>query len=193
MTRRLGQILVTWAVTAAAVTVLTLALPKRGLAQETCPPGQAAQASATGETPCAGKAPLPMYERGETAQQTLLATRQRYQAWLVSQPPARAAVAFGPWLATTPRPSADADQRIIPSQELDPGAKLPDGQPLWTQNNELADGKVAKFLSGSGETAVYLMRTIRAERPLRLTVGIGGGDHLDVWLGGQPGCPPIRV
>ena len=61
-----------------------------------------------------------------------------------------------------------------------------DGRALWSPQNELTDGKVVKFLSGSGGAVACLTRTVRAKQPVRLTVGIGGGEQLDVWLNGRP-------
>ena len=49
----------------------------------------------------------------------------------------------------------------------------------------MTDGKPVKFLAAPGQTAVFLARTIRASSRCTLTVGIGGGDRLDVWLNGR--------
>nr|MCU0978732.1 LamG domain-containing protein [Pirellulaceae bacterium] len=134
----------------------------------------------------AGDAVGPLYLRQENLQKTLLTTRQRYTAWLADQPAARAAVEFSPWLATPPLPSTDAEKHVRPAESLDPTAKHTDGRALWTTQNDLPDGKVVKFLSGSGGTVACLARTVRAKQPVRLTVGIGGGEQLRVWLNGQP-------
>jgi len=126
-----------------------------------------------------------MYERGKTLQETLLATRHRYLAWLVEQPSARKAVHWGPWLATPLLPSAEVDRRVRPADGIESGAKLADGRTLWSAQKGLADGKVVGLVAGSARDAVYLARTIRAQRPVRLTAGIGGGDRLDAWLNGR--------
>ncbi len=126
-----------------------------------------------------------MYERRGTPQETLLATRHRYSAWLVEQPAARQAVTFGPWLATPPMPLDQVDRQIRPEVGADLNAKLPSGQALWTPQRDLTDGKAVKLPAKSGKTAVCLARTVRAKRPVRLTVGIGGGDRLEVWLNGR--------
>jgi hypothetical protein len=73
----------------------------------------------------------------------------------------------------------------LPDNGVDTAAKLPNGQSLWSPREQLIDGKTVKFVSGSGETAVYLTRTVNAKRPTTLTIGIGGGDQLDVWLNGR--------
>ena len=127
----------------------------------------------------------PLYEEGGSLQETLLATRQRYSEWLGVQPSVRKTVELGPWLATPLLPSAEADERVRPARGVEPVARLADGRELWSEKKDLTDGKVVNFVAGSGTAAVYLTRSIRAKRPARLTVGIGGGDRLDAWLNGQ--------
>lgn len=127
----------------------------------------------------------PLYERAGSLQETLLATRQRYSAWLGAQPSARNAVEFGPWWATPVLPSAEADERVRPAHGVEPTARLADGRELWSERKDLTDGKVVKLVSGSTGDAVYLARMIRAKRAARLTVGIGGGDRIDAWLNAQ--------
>jgi len=126
-----------------------------------------------------------LYQRDQDLQKTLLAARQRYAAWLTEQPAARAAVEFSPWLATVSLPAAEAEKHVQPAGAIDPNAQYAAGRALWIPQNELVDGKAVKFLSGSGGAVVYLTRTVRAKQPTRLTVGIGGGDQLDVWLNGR--------
>jgi len=126
-----------------------------------------------------------IYVRADSLQQTLLATRAHYREWLARQPAAREAVAFDPWLATQALPPAEADKLVRPAEGIDTAAR-PDGdQALWSPREDLIDGKAVKLVGGTGETAVYLTRTVRAKEKTRLTVGIGGGDQLGVWLGGQ--------
>ena len=142
------------------------------------------QPSAVDHTKGEGLA-LPLYQRDESLPATLIATRQRYSAWLAEQPSARKAVEFGPWLATGVLSAADADKRVDPAEDIDRNARLKNGQTLWSPQKALIDGKTTKFVTGSGATAVYLTRVVRAEQKVRLTVGIGGGDQLDVWLNGR--------
>ncbi len=164
-----------------ATTALLVTLPRTALAEQTRPSEQSSSAHSGGAA-CAKHA---LYERKGTLQETLLAVRQRYWAWVVEQPAAREAVEFGLWLTTPLLPSADAAREVRPAEGIDPSAQRKDGRALWSEKKDLVDGKVVKFLSGSRETAVYLTRTVRAKRPVRLTVGIGGGDRLDVWLNGR--------
>jgi hypothetical protein len=126
-----------------------------------------------------------MYQKRATLQETLLATRQHFSEWLAQQPAVRQAVTFGPWLATPVMPRDQADRAIGPDGGVDLNAKLPGGQPLWTPQKELLDGKLGRLPHNSPNAAIYLARPVRAVRAARLTVGIGSGDRLDVWLNGQ--------
>ncbi|NUQ65601.1 MAG: hypothetical protein HUU20_24290 [Pirellulales bacterium] len=124
----------------------------------------------------------PIYRRADSLQQTLLLTRSRYETWRTQQPEARQAAVFGAWLASLPLPAAEAEAIVRPAEGFDPGAKQPNGQPIWSPRVDLVDGKAVNFVSGAGNMAVYLARTVRAGQPVRLTVGIGGGDRMEVWL-----------
>lgn len=137
-------------------------------------------------TPCCGNDDLapPTYQRQPSLQQTLLATRHQYAKWLTEQPAARKLVELGPWSATPLLPMAELDKAVQPGKQIQLDAKLPDGRPHWT-TPKLPDAKVASFLSGSNDKAVYLTRSIDAKEPCKLTVGIGAGDRLDVWLAGK--------
>ncbi|MEA1951871.1 MAG: hypothetical protein U9N87_10830, partial [Planctomycetota bacterium] len=78
--------------------------------------------------------------------------------------------------------AADAEKQVRPAYGIDLGVRPTNGRTLWSPRKDLVDGKAVKFVGGSGDTFVYLTRTVSAKRPVRLTVGIGGGDRLDVWL-----------
>ncbi|MFV1966283.1 MAG: PKD domain-containing protein [Pirellulaceae bacterium] len=129
--------------------------------------------------------PPSLYQKKDRLSATLLATRQRYLAWLAEQPAIRTSVQPGPWLGTPPRTAADAEILVRPSERVDEKERLANGERLWSPRKDLVDGKVVTFVTGSGETSVYLLRTLRAQRAGRLTVGIGGGDRLEVWLNGR--------
>jgi len=137
-------------------------------------------------TPCwADDNPVPpMYQRHDSLQQTLLATRQHYATWLAQQPTARKAVEIGSWFSTPLLPANQADKAVQPDATVNLDAKLPDGRPLWTKPN-LPDGKTSRYHSGSADKAVYLTRSIKAKQPCTLTIGIGAGNRLDVWLAGK--------
>ncbi len=164
-----------------ATTALLVVLPGTQRAEQARASEQPRTAQPEGRIP----AKHALYERKGSLQETLLEIRQRYRAWLVEQPAARKAVEFGLWRTTPPLPLADAARDVRPAEGIDPHARQKDGKALWSEKKNLADGKVVKFLSGSGDTAVYLTRTVRAKRPVRLTVGIGGGKRLDLWLNRQ--------
>lgn len=141
----------------------------------------------------------PLYQREANVPQTLLAARQRYAAWLAEQPAVRAAVEFTPWLTTGPLPPAEAERAVRPTGAVAPQSGHEDGRGQGTPQpgieeagpvfsppqNEWSDGKVVKFLSGSNGAVAFLTRVVRVAQPARLTVGIGGGDQLDVWLNGR--------
>lgn len=134
-------------------------------------------------TPAAMSA-VPLYDRHATLQDTLLATRRRYSVWLAEQAGLRRAATLGQWHAA-PSLSEDAlDREIRPETVIDLSAKSGSGGPLWTPL-PLADGRLVKLVDGAGKPPAYLARAIRADRAGRLTVGIGGGRQLDVWLNGS--------
>jgi len=133
----------------------------------------------------AGESKPSLYVRASTLQETLLATRQRYAAWLAGQPAARQAAAAGQWSATPVLPAEVLDQLVRPEAGSDPTVLLSDGKPLWTANGELVDGKAVKLADNAPGKAVFLSRTLTAKEPVTLTVGLGGGDRLDVWLNGK--------
>ncbi|MCY2990406.1 MAG: LamG domain-containing protein [Planctomycetota bacterium] len=168
-----------------AATALLAALSGTGRAEETRPPQPAGGAKTTAGPECVECNKSALYLRQQSLQETLLTTRQRYAAWLAEQPAVRKAVEFGPWLATPPLPTAQADQAVRPAEAIDPNAKRVGGQPLWSPPKDLVDGQAVKFLTGSADTAIHLTRTMRAPQSAKLTVGIGGGEHLDVWLNGR--------
>jgi hypothetical protein len=155
-------------------------LVRTGAAQETT---RARPATVAAESMESCKPAL--YKREKGLPDSLLATRQRYAAWLAEQPAVRKAVELGPWLATPPLPLDQAERLVQSAQNVDRHAKLPDGRALWTPPKDLPDGRAVRFLEGPRGTAVHLLRTIRTPQPAKLTIGIGGGEHLDLWLNGR--------
>lgn len=138
--------------------------------------------SASAESPAC--LPGSLYLKRENLQVTLLAARQHYRAWLLEQPRARGAVTFSPWLATPLLARAESEG-LVAQRRFDPLAKQPGGGPLWTAKPELKDGSVGKIVTGTPDKVVLLARTIQAKQPVRLTIGTGGGDRMDVWLNGR--------
>ncbi|MDY0166957.1 MAG: LamG-like jellyroll fold domain-containing protein [Thermoguttaceae bacterium] len=127
----------------------------------------------------------PMYVRDATLPETLLATRQCYATWLAEQPIARQAVEVAPWLATPVMLADVLDGLVQPATGLDLDASISDGQPLWTPQDKLPDATVVPLPDNSPGKTLCLTRIITAKQPVTLTVGVGGGDRLDLWLNGR--------
>jgi hypothetical protein len=150
-------------------------------------------ATETGAEP-EGSGRTALYRREKTLQETLLATRKRYAAWQAEQPGCRKTVQLGSWLATPPLPRDQARKLVQPDEGCDLNAKLPDGRALWSSPKDLVDGRTVKWLVGSPDMVVHVLRIIHAQQPVKLTVGIGGGEHLDAWLNGrQIASVPTRL
>ncbi len=144
-----------------------------------------AAADTAGAEKPAAQADMPIYAQAGSLQQSLRNSRAAYREWLKQQPGARKTVSFGPWLATRPLSAAEADRLVRPAEGIDPDARFADGQPVWAPRETLVDGKAVPLGTGPADTSVYLSRTVRATDKTQLTVGLGGGDRLDVWLRGK--------
>lgn len=100
-----------------------------------------------------------LYERKDTLADTMLATRERYSAWLAEQKAVRSAVSFSPWSeAGNPRP-------------------------------EWKDGTLILLSDDPSKKTATLGRTITAKQAVTLTAGLGGGDRIEVSLNGTPLAP----
>ena len=119
-----------------------------------------------------------LYDKKDSLQETMLATRARYTAWQLEQRPVRSAVQLQPWyMAVGPASPSDSTVNLKASD--------PDGQPLWTQHPDWKDGAVVRMSKLRQTNDDFrLFRTITARQPVTLTVGLGGGDHVDLWLNG---------
>ena len=118
------------------------------------------------------------YAKRATLQETMLATRAAFAETMPTQTAARATVKLGPWhLSADPL----SDEQIVQAS-IDLAAKRSDGKPAWIPKSEWP---LAKPFDWPGQSAV-LCRTITAENPVSLVVGLGGGDRLDLYLSGQP-------
>ncbi|MBN2294412.1 MAG: hypothetical protein JXM70_18430, partial [Pirellulales bacterium] len=123
-----------------------------------------------------------IYARNASLRETLSATRSNLETWSAEQISARKQVKLGPWMAAV-MPSTEA-AKAAAEKPIDLGAKGPDGKPLWKPRPDLVDAREnhPKFPL---TPAVLLTRTIQSSKPLALSVGIGGGDHVDIWLNGK--------
>ena len=96
-----------------------------------------------------------LYERQASLADTMLATRTKYAAWTAEQKAARVAVTCSPW-------SVDEAPR-----------------PGWK------DGVLLTLGDDPAKKTVTLTRTLTAKTAVTLTVGLGGGDKIEVKLNGQ--------
>jgi len=129
---------------------------------------------------------VPFYAKRASLQETLFAARRHFSAWLSEQSALRQQIVWGPWY-TTPLLAAEiADTLVRPSEHIDVSATQADGRAIWSVQSGLPDGQAVNLLGAAPGTALYLTRTIRTPHAARLTVGIGGGQRLDAWLGGRP-------
>jgi hypothetical protein len=118
----------------------------------------------------------PVYVKRATLQQTMLDTRAAFGEIMATQAEARASVSLGPWYL--------ADASVLENQfpgEFDLHAKTANGKPAWTQKADWTDGKPFDF---PGSTAI-LARTVTCKNPVRILLGCGGGDRLDLFLDDQ--------
>ena len=123
-----------------------------------------------------GLPPFALYTKRATLQETLLDTRAALTQWQKEQAALKSAVQWGAWHAQESLKPDDP-----PSVDL--AAKGKDGNPLWSQRPDLKDGDVVTLGgNGSAQTSAVLCRTVTAKEPATLTVGLGGGDRIDVWV-----------
>lgn len=125
-----------------------------------------------------GQPTLALYSKRATLQQTLLDTRAALTAWQNEQSALRPAVQCGAWH------SAELTKPDDPPS-VDLAAKGTDGKPLWSQRPEVKDGAVVTFGGNVPAKAEVFGRKITAKEPVTLTVGLGGGDQIDVWVNGR--------
>lgn len=127
----------------------------------------------------------PRYEKRDSLQATLNATRHQYRVWCAEQPVVRQQVTWGPWYATPLLPADSADEQLASRDELDVTARRADGAPLWSQRDDLPAEQPVSLLSGAAGQVLYLACVARVAQPVTLTVGVGGGEQLDAWLNGR--------
>ena len=126
-----------------------------------------------------------LYQKGSDLQQTLLATRQRYAAWLAEQPTVRKAVELGAWLATPPLPADQAEKLSGRAKTLTRPPNCRTAERFGRHRKTCRTAERSSTSRVPAERRSICWRTIRTAQPAKLTVGIGGGEHLDVWLNGR--------
>ncbi|MFA5189437.1 MAG: LamG-like jellyroll fold domain-containing protein [Verrucomicrobiia bacterium] len=120
-----------------------------------------------------------LYKREPTLQETMLATRAKYTAWVAEQTLARAAVTCGPWFVAE-------GEGASPEKGVDLTAKDKAGKPLWNKRPAWKDGTLIPAGGDNpAQKSVLLCRTLTAKKAVTLTAGFGGGDKMEVWLNGK--------
>ena len=130
------------------------------------------------ECPAQGQPPVALCAMRTTLQQTLLDTRAALTAWQKEQAALRPAVQWGAWH------SADLPKPDDPPP-VDLAAQGADGKPLWNKRPDLKDGAVVTLGGNAPAKAEVFGRIVTASKPVTLTVGLGGGDQIDVWVNGR--------
>ena len=125
--------------------------------------------------------PLAVHAKRDTLPATLLASRVALAAWRAEQAAARPAVTWGPWSVSGPmKPDA-------PAPAVDPAAKDAEGKPAWQPRAGWKDGQLLPLLPAgqpNPPATVWMTRTVVASRPATVTVGLGGGDRIEVRING---------
>ena len=130
-----------------------------------------------------GTQAIPGYLRKADLPGTMLATRERLQAWLAEQNALRTGVKLGPWKATDPQAARSSDGKPGGAEYVSV-ADCPCGERTgWRDGTNLL---LAKPDYAGRSVSVSLTRTIRAARPGLLWVGIGSGDRLEISLNDKP-------
>lgn len=124
-----------------------------------------------------------LYSPKDTWPETLLATRARYQEWLVKRQ-AAAPIELESWYAAGPLKAASFDDALSPEQAVVLNARDDENRRLWRRRNDWVDGMIHQ-LPAADNAATYLYRVIRATQPTSVTAGIGSDDGVALWLNGE--------
>jgi formylglycine-generating enzyme required for sulfatase activity len=124
------------------------------------------------------------YVKEATWQQTMHASRARWQAWRQEDEAARS-LSLGPWYTTGPLKAAGFVDALFPEQDVDLTAKSNDDKrELWHKEPEWLDGEVVS-LPGGDSVSTYLYRTVSAKTPVCVNASFGSDDGMELWLNGQ--------
>ena len=121
----------------------------------------------------------PLYEKQPTLQQTMLATRARFQQWQAAQTDARGAVKVGTWQRVKLGGQETLDPAAVTSRGLDPKQ----AKPRWTKCASDAAGNPT--LAGNS-TDDYIFTTMTATKPVALTIELSRHER----FGGFAYRPP---
>ena len=119
-----------------------------------------------------------LYQRQETLGATLRATRAAFVEWQQRQSTTRSEVQWGPWQTTAPLAfGAPAPPSELPQQNADQ-------PPIWTTIGPQQNGQQMLIPPEQSHPAatVYRRCEVTATQPVALTIGIAGGDRIEVWL-----------
>ncbi len=124
------------------------------------------------------------YRKHDTWQHTMLASLEALNR---DRPGEGApAVVLGPWSSIGPFMAKTKDafaEEFPPEREFDPGKTY--GALRWTPRPHWTDGAVILF-DQTDYCAMYLSRTVSAERDTALAISLGSDDGIKVWLDGAP-------
>ena len=126
-----------------------------------------------------------LYEKHPHLQETLLATRQRHAAWLAAQPAVARASRVGTVACHTA--TACRASRSAGAAHGRDGRGGQAGQRCSTVGTarRCARGKTRQSARRPAWCRAYPMRSLRTPQAVKLTVGVGGGEHLEAWLNGR--------
>jgi len=131
---------------------------------------------------CAPLPELALYVKRATLAETMLATRDAYGRWNQEQTAIRASLQWGPWHMI----EAGKGDTVLPPDDLK--AKDAHGKPLWQPRAGWKDGKFVSLIppnESRQNVTIYAGRTVTAAQPVSVTVGIGGGEQIEIWLNGK--------
>ena len=124
------------------------------------------------------------YVKKDTWQETLQASREAVLVYLSNPATMKEVVEpeYGPWFQLGPYSSENTfEEAFLPEKEID--LATGDGERKWKQL-EVKDGLV-HHTAIDANSAVYLYRTISAERPMTVPSYYATDDSMAVWLNGK--------
>jgi formylglycine-generating enzyme required for sulfatase activity len=93
-------------------------------------------------------------------------------------------VTLGKWLSTEPIATGQFSKPGFPEKKVDLAARTSGGRAIWAVQPKWTDARIHRFLIPA-DTALYMYRTITAEKAITLTGGFGSDDGCAAWLNGK--------